>query len=75
MNRSALDAEVEYHLKAQERARAAARQRHQVTEMETPRGNFLSRIAALFARVQRPALNGQRRRRSHVRLGDDGHAA
>lgn len=50
MNRSALNAEVEYHLRRQERERQLAQPHHEVVEMEAKRAGLLSRLAARLRR-------------------------
>lgn len=46
MNRSALNAEVEYRLRMQERARAEARLRNAAPEMEEEKAGFFARLLA-----------------------------
>jgi hypothetical protein len=46
MNRSALNAEVQYRLRMQERARAEARSRNTVPEMEEEADGFFARLLA-----------------------------
>lgn len=60
MHRSALNAEVEYHLKRQERVRDS----HPLLEVEAKRFSFLSRLLASLKR-KRPPLAWKRVRRRH----------
>jgi hypothetical protein len=64
MNRSALNAEVEYHLKMQELKRAQGQHRHEVPEMEEEQPGLLSRLSARLKRKQQPELEWKRPRRS-----------
>jgi hypothetical protein len=64
MNRSALNAEVQYRLRMQARARAEARLRNRVPEMEEEVDSFLARLLARRRKGRERRAAMQRRSRS-----------
>lgn len=64
MNRSALDAEVQYHLKVRERERVQARPQHKVPEMEGAPPGWLARLLGRRHGQRQPELRWKHARRA-----------